>query len=410
MVQSSVRGVVYRGRVPRRLRPGLALCVGFVASSLPVAASAQIVLHPVGTEELARERATLVKQSETLRYVHDALAHHSVTRDSPGTCVDPGDVIRRDADLLALESRVHAADRNWDKAARSALDMVDLYIQHSQGRAGRGAELSWWGENSGTAELRSLAPSLPVAVARRSALELMRLDAARVKAGSVIKAERSFLFNLWGPFPGRDWDKWRAARKYEEVTEAWRNEMTRAEFDDMCSMTAPEVVTEWDNVTATLVASAEQPAPRNWSVRPDLPVARFVPARRLNAAAGNTPDVFARAVAATHTRLLAVWLAANAFRDERGRWPGTLQELAPGYLPTVPPDPFSNRAFGWALPGGRPLLYSVGPDGTDDGGQPLRQKTQATVNTAGTQVKFSPLERECITAGSTGDIVYGANS
>jgi hypothetical protein len=45
------------------------------------------------------------------------------------------------------------------------------------------------------------------------------------------------------------------------------------------------------------------------------------------------------------------------------RDPAALEELG-----SVPPDPFTGRGFVYGLPGPSYRLYSVGPDGKDDGG------------------------------------------
>ncbi len=67
-------------------------------------------------------------------------------------------------------------------------------------------------------------------------------------------------------------------------------------------------------------------------------------------------------------RCTVVGLALERYRDETGHWPAGLDDLAPGMLPEVPLDPFD----GWPLrykrlPDGV-LVYSIGPDGQDDGG------------------------------------------
>jgi hypothetical protein len=59
-------------------------------------------------------------------------------------------------------------------------------------------------------------------------------------------------------------------------------------------------------------------------------------------------------------RTTAVSWAANWFRAERGRWPASLAELVPDYLPRVPADPFHAD--------GRPVGYEVVKGGLPDGG------------------------------------------
>ena len=70
---------------------------------------------------------------------------------------------------------------------------------------------------------------------------------------------------------------------------------------------------------------------------------------------------------------LAVQLAAEEFRRDKGEYPAALEELVPGYLPEVPKDPFDD---------GRPIkynpetrvLYTVGPNRAFDGKLPTKDK------------------------------------
>ena len=66
----------------------------------------------------------------------------------------------------------------------------------------------------------------------------------------------------------------------------------------------------------------------------------------------------------------AVILASKLFYAEHGRWPTSLEELVPGYLPSVPQDPFAppGTPMGFRSDGPPPIVYSVGEDLTDDGG------------------------------------------
>jgi len=68
-------------------------------------------------------------------------------------------------------------------------------------------------------------------------------------------------------------------------------------------------------------------------------------------------------------RLLMTEAALRLFRSEHGRWPASLNELVPGLLSKVPPDPFSDRPLVYRRTDVGYLLYSVGGNGVDDGGQ-----------------------------------------
>jgi hypothetical protein len=72
----------------------------------------------------------------------------------------------------------------------------------------------------------------------------------------------------------------------------------------------------------------------------------------------------------TERHLAAVSLAVRWYATEHdGRLPQSLDELVPSYLPAVPTDPMARRQPLKYVPDPRrPVVYSVGDDGADDGG------------------------------------------
>lgn len=76
---------------------------------------------------------------------------------------------------------------------------------------------------------------------------------------------------------------------------------------------------------------------------------------------------FARG-AAQHRCTIAL-LAAELHRRARGDYPQRLADLAPQYLPELPTDPYTGEPLRMKHePGGRFIVYTVGKDGSDDGG------------------------------------------
>jgi hypothetical protein len=67
-------------------------------------------------------------------------------------------------------------------------------------------------------------------------------------------------------------------------------------------------------------------------------------------------------------RCLAALVAAERFRRAKGRWPDTLEELRPDFLAEIPPDPYDGKPLRYKRLADGVLVYTVGPDGTDDGG------------------------------------------
>lgn len=72
----------------------------------------------------------------------------------------------------------------------------------------------------------------------------------------------------------------------------------------------------------------------------------------------------------TGTALLHTALALESYRFKHGYYPAAIGELVPQELPEVPRDPFKpERRLTYKKSGTKYVLYSVGPDGRDDGGK-----------------------------------------
>lgn len=75
-------------------------------------------------------------------------------------------------------------------------------------------------------------------------------------------------------------------------------------------------------------------------------------------------------------RLLGLDAALALHHQETGRYPAKLDELVPHPFASVPLDPFSGQPMIYRLTTNSYLLYSLGPDQTDDGGKPLAKFSQ----------------------------------
>jgi hypothetical protein len=101
--------------------------------------------------------------------------------------------------------------------------------------------------------------------------------------------------------------------------------------------------------------------------------------------------------------LLTLAFALHAYRVKNGIYPDSLDRLiASGLLHSMPTDPFAatvGSPFRYRrLDTARFLLYSVGPDGIDDGGKPVNARTDDG------KPRFS------LEAGDKGDWVLGRNT
>jgi len=86
----------------------------------------------------------------------------------------------------------------------------------------------------------------------------------------------------------------------------------------------------------------------------------IVPHRRIQAAGDRAEQ---------SGRNLEVALALAVYQRENGRYPKELAELAPKYLAKVPDDVFTGKPLVYRPDEKGFLLYSLGPDGKDDGGR-----------------------------------------
>jgi len=110
--------------------------------------------------------------------------------------------------------------------------------------------------------------------------------------------------------------------------------------------------------------------------------------------------------AETQSALLLTLLALRAYKVDHGADPPRLSALVPHYLQAVPADPFAlSGPLRYKVAGARPLLYSVGPDGKDDGGKAIFDRTvPAPTNADGYD------RRHAVQENSVGDVVAGVNT
>jgi hypothetical protein len=67
-----------------------------------------------------------------------------------------------------------------------------------------------------------------------------------------------------------------------------------------------------------------------------------------------------------------VGVAAERYRLAHGGWPQDLAQLVPTYLREVPTDPYDGQPLRYRQTADGVVLYSVGPDRTDNQGNLVR--------------------------------------
>jgi hypothetical protein len=88
--------------------------------------------------------------------------------------------------------------------------------------------------------------------------------------------------------------------------------------------------------------------------------------RLLLPAISKMSDAFRREHACIRCTLVA--LAAERYRRDKKAWPKSLEQLCPQYLSAVPLDPYDGKALRYKREIDGVLIYSIGQDGVDNGG------------------------------------------
>lgn len=83
---------------------------------------------------------------------------------------------------------------------------------------------------------------------------------------------------------------------------------------------------------------------------------------------------FTAARSETQLRLLRLELALREYRALHGQEAGSLAQLVPAHLTAVPLDPMTGKSFAYKPQAQGYLLYSLGPDGKDDGGKLINNR------------------------------------
>lgn len=117
---------------------------------------------------------------------------------------------------------------------------------------------------------------------------------------------------------------------------------------------------------------------RKWWDQPDTEYNR-IPQGGVEKSLDPIADRLAKAAAKGDARLgiTRLALAACRYRAERGRLPERLGEVVPELMPVVPTDPFDGKPLKWKrTDDGGLVIYSIGPDLSDDDGKPYDEDAQ----------------------------------
>lgn len=295
--------------------------------------------------------------------------------------------MREEARMLYFASQTYADSGNLPEAATCALDAIELGATVPRGGVLIAGLVGVACEAIGMKALGSLADKLDAPTARTAAKRLAEIDKKRPTFASILLEEKRYSKSLTRKmFAGGPLNAWKAAQGQLQAADAVDTAVTGGEESFSLSERASQFwqVTQvvyhgprgtlegTERYMNELAALSDKP----WSVPRQTPTAPGDPLSQIlmpvfTQAEGKWVQV--RALNA----LLRTRLALSAYRQEKGRYPESLDALvSDGYLDAAPGDPFSpgSAALGYKPDGEKFALWSVGPDAKDDGGKPVEME------------------------------------
>lgn len=288
------------------------------------------------------------------------------------------------AQLLMLEARLHQRNGNLAKALKNSLDVIKLGHDCGTNRI----ILSKLVDNSlcgiSGVVLKDLVRSedLRPAVAKKTLEDLLKLEKKAVSArevleGEIVLSKSALRWMLKEMEKEADKEGNRDLWNQMQQEEHWIN-LLRKEFDLLIEEYFATIIIfvekgDYQAVSTFVDICSERMEADELSIF-DIPRANERVAQKM-------AEIFANMLlpAVRHSlfhfgryqakeRLTIGTLAIRLFQMEKGRWPQNLDELVPEYLDEVPLDPFGLKPLNYKKREGKWIIYSIGPDGKDDGG------------------------------------------
>jgi len=307
-------------------------------------------------------RRILAENSEALRLLRAGFAHaYAEPREHAVVNIAPGDHYyarcRSLARVLSYEAAEFAANGHCGAAIDSQLDAERLGFDLHR-------RASLYGRLVGDA-VRSIGRMDKLVQPRVDQLTGAEARAAAVRLAGMLEGEQSLARNCLDE--GDIGQAYYAERAHSRG--GWRQLLPFAD-EQGWPASLPEVVLgpgPWIATLQRYMAAAAAWSRLPWNAAPPPQPSRFFStwtARELMSVRFKQADADAK------DEMFLVALALQAWRAEHGRYPDTLEALVPDILKAVPADPFGRGPLQYRRDGETYVLYSVGPDGRDDGGRP----------------------------------------
>ncbi len=347
--------------------------------------------------QLAERRAILKANSAALARMREGLKYRCLQPlvRSFGEPMPQWSAMRGLARIVQLEADTLALEGKPAEAMRCALDGMELGIRVQHGSVLIGMLVGLSCTAIARSQAWALVDKLDAATARAAAVRLEKLDAERYSLAECFKEEaRLGQVGLLEVMKKPDWR--RELMRLQTTGES--SDLAERAFQTahtllLYAYSKDRIMNRYTRHMNKILENIRHNYPHTGPLEVDDPLLRMlIPS--FSAAS------FQHFASAAQDRLLMVACALRAYSREHGRYPDTLQQLVPAYLKALPSDPFSPIDYPLRyrrVAKNRYILFSIGPDQSDDRGSPIGQAD----GTAGSGSEVNPY--------SIGDIVAGAN-
>ena len=265
------------------------------------------------------------------------------------------------ARILIVESHAREQQDDWCGAANSALDAIRLGHDVEHGSFLISVFVSYAIQATGQHEMWYILPHLDADAARAAAQQLTALRAQRVSLAPIILRQKQHTLT-----------EFREQMRHDNWRHSFSSGLTAPEQKSLATLSPSAVLNDYARLMDAHIANSYRPYTKQHRLpSPGDPITAVM--------AFSYADIrWNTARNEANEDMLLVALTLRAYELEHHVYAPRLANLVPTYLKQVPLDAFGGgETLRYRAKGNTYILWSIGPDGIDNGGVPINDKRTA---------------------------------
>jgi hypothetical protein len=263
---------------------------------------------------------------------------------------------------FTAESRLARSRGDYRGAMESSLDAIELGSRVPVGGCFFARLIGQTCQAIGFAVVETLAPRLPPDEVEAALQRVRRVRQSWTPLAETLECERTTEFACWSE-AFEDLQR-QPLQQQCETMRVYQDNSTLYGLARLALTPRRSALASLDQYWRRRVAESKKPFPRRVRVpTPDDPWCRYI----LSYVEDDPEYTWKYEWPATQLAILEVALAVRLHHLEHGRYPADLRAIEWRWLPAIPVDQW-DQPVAYRLKGGKPVIYSLGPDRKDDGG------------------------------------------